>query len=195
MKPLKVRMETELAGLPFVCEGFHLNALKGGALNSSYRLATSNKSYFVKTFESDNIAVLDRKRLFDIQQTLAEKGLAVKPIYLSKTETFQVDQWLDVATLDMAGLSDVETSQTLASVLSTLHSTEVDAPELDLPSQWQHYINLIDLPVSAQQQRTLDNYRDVWQQACANKTVFCHNDLALSHVTYATPYKVFDWVL
>ena len=65
MNNIRVAMEAELASLAFVQQGFRLKALNGGAVNSSYRLETSGNTYFVKTFESDKVALLDRKKLFD----------------------------------------------------------------------------------------------------------------------------------
>ena len=193
MNDLKVMMEAELNGLDFVQSGFHLNAFNGGTVNSSYRLQTFNNNYFVKTFESDEIALLDREKLFGIQMQLATKGLAVKPVYLSKSLSFQIDQWLDSPTLDQVELSNLNITKALASALSKLHITRVDAPELDLPSQWQHYLRLIDVPVSDSLQQTLDRYAVIWHQACSAEMVFCHNDLAVSHVTHSQPNKIFDW--
>jgi thiamine kinase-like enzyme len=193
MNDLKSMMEAELADLEFIQSDFHLIALNGGTVNSSYRLETSNKNYFVKTFESDKIVLLDRNRLFNIQLELADKGLAVKPVYLSKLRDFQIDQWLDIPTLDQADVSKLNVIKSLASALSMVHNTEINAPQLDLPMQWQHYMSLIDLPVSASQQQTLDSYAVIWYQACSAKAVFCHNDLASSHVTYIQPSKIFDW--
>jgi thiamine kinase-like enzyme len=193
MSDLKVMLEAELEDLECVESDFHLKPVNGGTINSSYRLETSNKSYFVKTFESDTITLLDRKKLFDIQLALAEKGLAVKPIYLSTSLNFQIDQWLDTPTLDQADISNLPITKSLASALSIIHNTKVNAPELDLPSQWQHYMSLINVPISASEQQIVDSYGVIWQQACSTKAVFCHNDLALSHVTHSVPSKFFDW--
>lgn len=193
MNDLKVMLESELKALDFIQTDFDLKAFNGGTINSSYRLQTSNQSYFVKTFESDKIAILDRKKLFDIQSILAEKGLAVKPVYLSKSLSFQIDQWHDSLTLDQGSLSNLSITKALGAALSKLHNTKIDAPELDLPSQWQHYLNLINDPVSESEQQTLNKNADIWRQACSAKKVFCHNDLALSHVTHGQPNEIFDW--
>lgn len=193
MNDLKIVMEAELEELKFVQPGFHLKALNGGTINSSYRLETSNKRYFIKTFESDRTTLLDRKKLFDLQMILAAKGLAVKPIYLSTSRDFQIDQWIDIPTLDLVNISDVTITKSLASALSTVHHSGVNAPELDLPSQWKHYLSLIDVPISASEQQTIDSYAAIWYQACSTKVVFCHNDLALSHVTFSQPSRIFDW--
>jgi thiamine kinase len=193
MNDLKVKMEAELVGLAFIKSDYNLNTLDGGAVNRSYRLETCNKNYFVKTFESDKVAIVDRNKLFDIQLELAVKGLAVKPVYLSKLGNFQIDQWLDMPTLDKANVSNLNVTKALASALSIVHNTKVDVPELDLPRQWQHYMSLIDAPISTLEQQTIDSYAAIWRQACSNETVFCHNDLASSHVTVSQPCKIFDW--
>jgi thiamine kinase-like enzyme len=193
MNELKVKMEAELASLDFIQLDFHLNALNGGTVNSSYLLETSNNKFFVKTFESDNVAILDRKRLFDIQTELADKGLAVKPIYLSKLRDFQIDQWLDTPTLDQSDVSNLTITKGLACALSNVHRVKINAPKLDLPRQWQHYMNLIGVSVSSSEQQTLDSYAAIWYQACSKSTVFCHNDLASSHVCYSQPSIIFDW--
>lgn len=193
MNNLKALMEAELENLNFIQSDLYLKAFDGGTVNSSYRLETSNKSYFVKTFESDKIALLDRQKLFDIQLELAEKGLAVKPVYLSKCRSFQVDQWLDIPTLDEASVSNLAITKSLASALSLVHGTKIMAPKLDLPRQWQHYISLINVPVTDTEQQTLERYAEIWHQACSSKTVFCHNDLSLTHVTFTQPSIIFDW--
>lgn len=193
MNNLKLKLQAELKDLEFIRSDFELKAFNGGTINSSYRLETSNQSYFVKTFESNKIALLDRKKLFDIQLELADKGLAVKPVYLSKSCDFQIEQWLETPTLDLANISNLNMTKRLAATLSIIHNTKINAPKLDLPRQWQHYMSLIDVPVLSSEQQVLDSYTAIWHQACSTKAVFCHNDLALSHVTLAKPSKIFDW--
>jgi thiamine kinase-like enzyme len=193
MNNIKVSIMSELESLEFIHSDFHIEALRGGAVNNSYRLETSNKSYFVKIFESDKIVLLDRKRLFDVQLELAANNLAVTPLYLSKSHDFQIDQWLDMPTLDQADISSLTSIKSLASTLSIVHNTKINALELDLPLQWQHYMNVINMPVSVSERQTLDRYTAIWRQACSAKAVFCHNDLALSHVTHSQPSKIFDW--
>jgi len=75
MSDLKVMLEAELEDLGCVESDFHLKPVNGGTINSSYRLETSNKSYFVKTFESDTITLLDRKKLLIFNWPLLKKGL------------------------------------------------------------------------------------------------------------------------
>jgi thiamine kinase-like enzyme len=193
MNKLKVLMEVELEGLDFIQSGFQLKPFNGGTINSSYLLETSNRNYFVKTFESDKIALLDRQRLFDIQLELANKGVAVKPVYLSKCCQFQIDQWIDIPTLDQVVVSNLAVAKSLAFALSLVHKTQINCPKLDLPRQWQHYMSLMKEPVLASEQLTLDRYADIWYQACEDESVFCHNDLSISHVTNTQPCRIFDW--
>jgi thiamine kinase len=193
MNHLKAKMEFELAELDFIQPGFKLSPFAGGTINSSYLLESADKSYFVKTFESDQINPLDRQKLFKIQQELAFNHLSVQPLYLSKGGGFQVDQWLDTPTLDKVELSNIAIIKKLAETLATIHMTKIDAPTLDLPKQWSHYIKLTKASGSIVDQVMLNNMAKIWQDSCASHKVFCHNDLALSHVTFSQPVKIFDW--
>ena len=75
MNNINVSMQAELASLDFIQPDFRLVSITGGAVNNSYRLETSDKNYFVKTFESANVVLLDRKRLFDFQLKLVDKKI------------------------------------------------------------------------------------------------------------------------
>ena len=193
MNDLRKRLEAELSVLPFIQTGFTLTPLNAGTVNSSYRLESADKCYFVKTFESDQIAKLDRQGLFDIQSALLSEQLSVKPIYLSTTNHFQIDQWLESKTLDQIDLSRHSVCQTLARTLVRIHASKVTAPTLDLPAQWQHYIELLGNQINAEDLRKLETYAQTWFRACSINSVFCHNDLALSHITYGEPSHIFDW--
>ena len=193
MTNLKEKMAAELAELNFIGNEFNLIPLNGGAVNCSYRLESQATHYFVKTFESDQIAVLARSKLFEIQQQLAELGLAVKPIYLSKCGDFQIDEWSKTTTLDVADVTNLDSTKILAASLSQIHKANIVASILDLPQQWQHYAEYSGLPMSHAERLTMDRYADIWYHACAEETVFCHNDLALCHVTNSQPVKIFDW--
>jgi thiamine kinase-like enzyme len=186
-------MEHELAGLAFIAPNFTLSKFNGGTVNSSYKLDSAGKNYFVKTFESDQVIVLNRKKLFDIQQQLANQNLSVQPIYLSEFQHFQIDTWLDEPTLDKTDLSDLAISKQLASTLANIHAIKIEAPVLDLPKQWQHYIEQTQDHFETPSSQSLEQMSIVWERSCAECSVFCHNDLAISHVTLSQPNKVFDW--
>lgn len=190
---LKANMQTELASLPFIQADFRLTQFNGGTVNSSYRLDSGKNSYFVKTFESDEVNLLDRERLFNIQHDLAAKGLSVLPVYLSQKNHFQIDQWLDQPTLDSASLSGSEITKRLASILAHIHSLDVKAAPLDLPSEWEHYLEITranSQHISTDKVRSMAN---IWRNACSERATFCHNDLALAHVTDSQTPVVFDW--
>ncbi|MEO9945482.1 MAG: phosphotransferase [Paraglaciecola sp.] len=193
MKDLRGRMEQELRGISFIHPDFNLTPLNAGALNNSYRLETAGQCYFIKTFESDEVAVLDRRVLFDIQKQLYGRNLSVRPIYISKCNYFQIDSWSRNQTLEDSKLPlNVIISQ-LASALVRIHKTTIEAPTLDLPKQWQHYIDFLGSNISENDLYPLDTYTKTWYQECAKGLVFCHNDLALSHVTCHEPITIFDW--
>lgn len=193
MKDLRDRMELELGELSFVEPNFNLIPLNAGALNKSYRLETAEQCFFIKTFESDEVAGLDRQVLFDIQKQLYDHNLSVRPIYLSKSNHFQIDSWSKSQTLEHSKLSVNEITSFLASALAKIHKTTIHAPTLDLPKRWLHYIKLLGSNISKKDLYPLDSYTETWYQECSKGVVFCHNDLALPHVTCHEPIKIFDW--
>ncbi|MEP0356883.1 phosphotransferase [Paraglaciecola sp.] len=193
MKDLKGKMEQELRGVAFIHPDFNLTPLNAGTLNNSYKLETSGECYFIKTFESDEVAVLNRRVLFDIQKQLYCHNLSVRPIYLSKCNHFQIDSWSKFQTLEHSTLPLNMIISQLASALVKIHKIPIKAPKLDLPKQWHHYIELLGANISNKDLHSLDSHTKAWYQECSKEVVFCHNDLALAHVTCHEPINVFDW--
>ncbi|MFT6898380.1 MAG: thiamine kinase [Paraglaciecola sp.] len=187
-----IQRELELTG--FLGQDFQSQQIEdGGAVNTSYCLRANDRRYFMKTFESDDIAKLDRRALFAIQKTLFEGGKASKPVYLSQACDFQIDEWIEQPTLDKCHLSMKDKIQALAYVLADIHQQSTDAPLLDLPYQWQHYLMQLDKVISREHKRELEQYGEYWYTSCGDETVFCHNDLSLKHVTQGEPVIIFDW--
>ncbi|MFT2091325.1 phosphotransferase [Paraglaciecola sp. 2405UD69-4] len=187
-------IKEELSSLVFLQPNFIITPMDGGALNSSYRLQSGSTCYFLKTFESDSIAKLDRQALFLLQEELFANHLAIEPVYLSGRHLFQVDQWVEDKTLNKAKLSKTVIIEQLAKALVRIHKVKVThAYPLDLPAQWAHYISILEPRVEPADLILLQEYTDIWRYACSEEVVFCHNDLALSHVTASQTPKVFDW--
>ncbi|MGS2720497.1 phosphotransferase [Paraglaciecola aestuariivivens] len=193
MDNLVVNLKQELASLAFVEPKFKLTQFNGGTINSSYCLETAGKKYFVKTFESDQMTQLDRQVLYDIQLKLAAKKLSVKPIYLSVINHFQIDEWFEESTLDQVNLSDQQIAKVLASTLANIHGITLDAPKLDLPQQWVFYQQQLGIKLNQAQITQQQQMADIWYSACDKLSLFCHNDLALSHISHTFPAKIFDW--
>ncbi|MFQ3219369.1 MAG: thiamine kinase [Paraglaciecola sp.] len=187
-----IHRELELTGL--LGQDFQSQQIEdGGVVNTSYCLRANGRRYFMKTFESDDIAQLDRRALFAMQKTLSLGGKASKPVYLSQACDFQIDEWIEQPTLDKSGLSMEDKIQLLAYVLADIHQQSLDAPLLDLPCQWQHYLMQLNQVISKEYKRELEQYGEYWYASCGDERVFCHNDLSLKHVTQGEPVVIFDW--
>lgn len=176
-----------------VGDDIQVDALQGGAINSSFCVGQGQQRYFLKLFDGSTALKLDRKTLFKQQQCLAERGLAAQPVYLSHNSDFQLDQWIDGATLQQSTLSRAEQCKLLALTLSKIHSVEMPLEKLDLAGDWQYYLSLIPRLLSAFEQKQLDVMLQYWQQQSTEDCVLCHNDLAFSHITLAPSTVVFDW--
>jgi thiamine kinase len=187
-----IQRKIELTG--FLGQDFEIQQIEeGGALNISYCLRANGLRYFMKTFESDDIAQLDRRALFAIQKTLSVRGKASKPLYLSQGCDFQIDEWIEQPTLEKCQLPIEEKIQILAYVLADIHQQSIDGLFLDLPYQWQHYLTQLNNVMSREQKHKLEQYGEYWYASCDDEKVFCHNDLSLKHVTQSEPVITFDW--
>ena len=170
-----------------------IEAINGGAINSSYRVHVAGQQYFLKIFAALDALRLDRRGLFAQQRQLANVQLAPEPVYLAKAADFQVDQWLDRPTLATAGLDADANAQRLAAAISRIHRLSICLPRLDLAQDWQRYMELASYTPSQIERQQMQQLLMYWQHESALYQCPCHHDLALSHVTLAEPAVVFDW--
>ncbi|MFT5674765.1 MAG: thiamine kinase [Paraglaciecola sp.] len=185
------KLTDEIASLGFIHVDFKLTAFNGGTVNSSYCLTSGVDKYFVKTFESDRVAMLDRVALFNLQQQLAALKLTPLPIYLGKLQNFQIDLWIDSPTLENSTLSNLGKTNRLAEALAHIHSIQIQAPPLNLPDQWVHYEKLIGRAGIADCMR--EEFSALWKKSCDSRRTLCHNDLAFNHLTVSDPVMIYDW--
>jgi thiamine kinase-like enzyme len=183
----------EISSLDFLGKDVELNSINGGALNSSYCLEAQGRKYFVKTFESDWFAALDRELLFERQKKLADMGLSSKPVYLAKERGFQIDHWLELPTLTDSTLTELEKTKYVGKTLVLVHSLNISAPKLDLPKQWDYYLNLIAKSGFSMQNYPVQEYTQLWEDSCISDSCFCHNDLAFDHIVINEPPIIYDW--
>lgn len=185
----------ELCSLPWLQQGFEVKSINAGAINQNFILKTQAQDYFVKVFSADIAVNLDRQGLFQLQQDLYQQQLAPQPVYLSLENGFQIDLWLSAPPLAQAQISHSKKLATMASLMARLHRAKPEAGHLDLPGQWQHYLQYIQpgqLALSAQQlQQKLSAYSQIWQQA--DKNSFCHHDISTSHILCTDPWVLLDW--
>lgn len=162
-----------------------------GVVNSVYRLKDNNRTYAVKWVGDDTFSGVDRFQQYVLQQQLAERGVAPKPIWLSDDELIWVEDWED----NSESHTSQRTPQALAYVLAHIHSLPITSKPLNLYERWLHYIQVAGLSEgdklyeSAMQLRlsAMKSERD------SDEQVLCHNDLFAHHILQATTPVIVDW--
>lgn len=170
-----------------------LSPVVGGVVNACFVLQAQQGRYFVKSFSGSMLTVAQRKQRFLLQDVLAEKLMAPKPVYLSNNYDFQVEEWVEHQSLLDSSLPLLDKCKILATKLWDIHQLKVDAPRLNLPLDWQRYQDIIgaDLPNSLV--NDIQHCRSILLQQDEAAMTLCHNDLAMSHVASGTLRILFDW--
>ena len=170
-----------------------LTPVAGGEVNSSFRLSAGDERYFLKLFDQDELLPAPRKQQFDIQNQVAEQGLAMPIRYYNEALGFQVEHWYPGAALTEEHFSRSQKIQLFASILAKIHSLAVEAPLLPLPDIWQCYLDKSGLSQDKDYAQRYEKACEQWRQNCDQFTVLCHNDLSLMHICTDSGLKVFDW--
>ncbi|WP_197414334.1 phosphotransferase [Lacimicrobium alkaliphilum] len=180
----------ELRGLDFIGADFQLQPLPSGAINRSYALQAGQQRYFLKCFADNTPTRLNRQALFSMQKQLAAAGLASEPCYLSEQCSFMLETWQEVRTLEDIEVSVEEKVLILAGRMARIHQQNIDCPELDLVSDWHHYLQLAGIESGVLYNKVAE-YQQYWQQL--PKITFCHHDLAFAHLCIQPQGLVLDW--
>ncbi|GAA0857671.1 phosphotransferase [Aliiglaciecola litoralis] len=170
-----------------------IEAVKGGAINRSFRLLANDTQYFLKTFELNHIAPSDRQALFIQQAQLADHQKAAKPIYLSRSHDFQVEEWVEHTSLLNSSLRHPDKITFLARVLWEIHQLPTFALSIDLPKNWMLYLENADDPDDVYWLDRIDKCKPAWIDTHKVDQVLCHNDLAMEHIALTEPAVIFDW--
>ena len=139
----------------------------------------------------DAFSGIDRFHQFVLQQQLAKRGIAPKPIWLSDDELIWVEQWEE----DADPNPSVRSPEALASVLARIHSLPITARPLNLFCRWLHYMHSAGLKEGdALFDRAIQLRASlVKSEGNTDDYVLCHNDLLAHHVVRdSTPFIV-DW--
>jgi thiamine kinase-like enzyme len=183
-------VDAELRQLDFIGADFQLQPLPSGAINRSYALQAGQRRYFLKCFADNTPTRLDRPALFVMQKQLAEAGLASEPLYLSEQHRFMLETWQQVRTVEDIEVSVEEKVLILAGRLGRIHQQDIVCGELDLVSDWHHYLQLAGIK-SGTLYNKVAKYQEYWQQL--PKLTFCHHDLAFAHLCIQPQGMVLDW--
>jgi len=162
-----------------------------GMVNAVFRLIDGERSFAVKWFGEDAFSGIERSHQFVLQQQLAERGIAPKPVWLSGDELIWVENWEQEADPH----PNIRSAEELASVLARIHKLPITSRPLNLYPRWLHYIQTAGTGVDdTLYQKALSLRSSVFnsEQSTADY-VLCHNDLVKHHILrQSTPFIV-DW--
>ena len=168
-----------------------VNIHPSGIVNKVYRLNDGERSYAVKWLGNDAFSGIDRQQQFVLQQSLATKGIAPEPIWLSDDNLIWVERWEDNTDVNL----NEPSIDTLASVLAYIHRLPVTTAPLNLYSRWLHYIQIAGTNI----EDTLFNRAMKLRQRVIEKEthspdyVLCHNDLVSHHILRESTPFIVDW--
>ncbi|MBT0584845.1 phosphotransferase [Alteromonas oceanisediminis] len=178
------------------CEGpMSIRSVNESLINAVYCLKCSEQRYLVKRFFADQSTGRARKSLFAIQQKLAKVGIAPKPLYLCEKQGFYAEEWVPHNPVPLSVLPQAERIRALAAALAAIHSVKLTTTRLDLPSQWQQYIEAAKLSENHKLTRRAEElvFAASSSANAADDVVFCHNDLAFNHVIDYEQPMIIDW--
>lgn len=169
---------------------FRIEPLNAGAVNLVFKLIDGDKCYVVKYTGEDSFSGINRVHQWALQEQLAKRELAPKPIWISDNGRLWVESWYPPQVNRDNSPVDV-----LAKALSVIHSQPITGRPLDLTARWEHYRQFAKLDANNSLVRksyalhqVIDKLASDSQDIC-----LCHNDLSLGHVLSTEPFVIVDW--
>jgi len=166
-----------------------------GVANDVYKITTTSGVYVLKHFRFDHPYGLDRDQEVNVQQQLAEHGIAPQILHYDSAQGLLLQTFIEAPDLAHDRKSMGTKIQRLGEVSAHIHRLQVDVPVWSLRTRLQRYCdNLAEYePDRARQfQKRLQQQRKLIDSFGKN-AVFCHNDLAFHHVFLAQQPIVIDW--
>lgn len=160
---------------------------RSAGTNRHFYATVKERTYFLKHFTTNQLQVVNRQQQFNLQAQLAESGIAVKPVALSASHAF----WLEDYITSIHPIPESESlALLLAETLWQIHNLTPSSPVLDLSLEWQRYCNIAGqlFEHTAPNIKGLLNAFNEPDEFC-----FCHNDLHYSHIVLGKVNKVLDW--
>ncbi|MBF7072451.1 phosphotransferase [Glaciecola sp. MH2013] len=168
--------------------------LSGGTINGAFYLVDNKNEYMVKCFEASETVDINRLERFRLQERLAKKRIAPRPIYLSAEACIYVEQWVKQHRSQIPLFFDELHINLLAKTLSNIHRCKIELPIANLPVSWQHYLSSIPT-INDYTHERVAKATQAWESHRRNESaswVLCHNDLAWAHVCVPTKL-ILDW--
>lgn len=170
-----------------------IEPLQGGEVNSIYKLSDGNRQYAVKWIGDDGFSGINRFHQFVLQEQLATRGIAPKPVWLSDDERVWVEQW--VHSNNRSPSSREADVVLLAKVLACVHQQPITARPLHLVERWEHYIYKANLNASHALVHEANRLVETYHLDKPNDDLLalCHNDLHRDHVIDPDAPVIVDW--
>ncbi|MEW9798193.1 phosphotransferase [Alteromonas sp. CYL-A6] len=168
-----------------------LESQASGTVNSVFKLYDAQQAFAVKWVGEDTFSGIDRFHQFVLQEQLARRGMAPRPVWLSDDGRLWVEVWVNTACVPV----ETDVVYTLASVLAHIHNQPVTARPLNLEARWEHYIEVAGLDAASALVKQADQLRPRLRasQSSTNDLVLCHNDLSYGHIIDQQHHIVVDW--
>lgn len=160
-----------------------------GYCNINYHLKTSNNSYVLREFKSDDTVNISRDFEFKIQKKAFKKGFASKPVYLDKNKEFMIYKFLDGKHKEKLYKNELED---LVKTLKKLHKIKANTKVLNLKSELKKYkyLNSTEakksLAICKNELKNLEKHE--------KSIVICHHDLNPKNILFTkNSIKFIDW--
>lgn len=170
--------------------------LLAGDANQVFRLDCGHQPVVVKVIGNHHFSGINRAYQYALQQQLAARHLAPRPLWLSDDGEIWVEEWMSP---DASASTTVHTgrdkAKILAEALANVHEQPITARPLVLSDRWRHYLNVSGLALddalsirahTLLHSQSLDNHSDA-------SLALCHNDLSWGHIIQCSPLMIVDW--
>lgn len=188
-------LEKLLQELPFAGP-WQVEALRGGVVNSSWKVSNSSQQFFLKQQRAEGTNAIDRANEITLQQQLHSLQLCPQVRYVSEGNEWVLFDWVDAPSLLEAALEAPEQMRILAHTLARIHHSVPEVTPWSLDERIMHYCaNLaVHAPQKAHAYQTqLERFSRLIEAWDKESGCLCHNDLSLGHVLLSTPVQVVDW--
>ncbi|EKE84487.1 phosphotransferase [Idiomarina xiamenensis] len=167
-----------------------------GVSNQVYVISNGQQRYVLKRFCHDHPYGLDRQQEVQLQQQLAQQGLAAEVIHYDAERGLLLQQFVPAPALAQTKMTEVERVRIVAENLAHIHRIQVNLASWSLRQRVDSYLQSLaqfDAATAANFRRRLRDYRELLDSWGAHP-VFCHNDLAYQHILLTQPNNcVLDW--
>lgn len=192
---MTIALEALLHQLPYAGP-WQIEAIRGGVVNSSWKVSNATQSFFVKQQRADDTNAIDRADEIILQRQLHELQLCPQVKYVSDGNEWVLFDWVDAPSLAESSLEEPERMRILAHTLARIHHSAPQVAPWSLYERIMHYCtNLAEqAPQKARAYKSqLEHFSRLIESWDKEAGCLCHNDLSLGHVLLSDPVKVVDW--